>query len=155
MSKRHTSLQLLKYAEKYSTYHANDVIFAEGQTGKHMFVIKAGTVELRVAGRVIETLKAGDVLGEMALLDKEPRSATAVAVCDSQLVPIDEEKFLFMVRQSPYFAIEVMQVLAERLRHMNQETMVLRKRGAGTSGPRPKTDEPPSPPEKRKSTRIL
>lgn len=153
MSKRHTSLQLLKYADKYSTYHTNDVIFAEGQSGKNMFVIKAGTVELRVAGRVIETLKAGDVLGEMALLDKEPRSATAVAVTDSQLVPIDEEKFLFMVRQSPYFAIEVMQVLAERLRRMNQETMVLRKRTG--SGPRPKMDDNPPPPEKRGSTRIL
>ena len=133
MSKRHTSIELLKYADKYTSYHEGDVIFREGESGKHMYVVKAGSVELRVMDLVIETLNPGDVLGEMALLDDEPRSATAVAASDCQLVSLDREKFQYMVRQSPYFAIEVMQVMAKRLRHMNRETGI-RRRPPGTGG---------------------
>jgi CRP/FNR family cyclic AMP-dependent transcriptional regulator len=124
---RHTSLEFLKYADKYSTYHANDVIFKEGDPGTTMYVIKAGTVELRVGNKTVEVLTEGHIFGEMALVDKDPRSATAVAVSDCQLVPLDLEKFQYMVRQSPYVAVEVMQVLTERLRRMNHETIILSK----------------------------
>ncbi len=124
MSKRHTSLQLLKYADTYTTFHTNDIIFREGEPGKHMFVVKAGTIELRVHEKPIETLNGGDILGEMALLDSESRSATAIAITDCQLVAIDKDRFEYMVRQTPYFAIEVMQVMAKRLRRMNRETSV-------------------------------
>jgi CRP/FNR family cyclic AMP-dependent transcriptional regulator len=129
MSKRrHTSLEFLKYADKYSTYHANDVIFKEGDAGNTMYVIKGGTVELRVGKKSVEVLTEGHIFGEMALVDKDPRSATAVAMTDCQLVPLDLEKFQYMIRQSPYFAVEVMQVLTERLRRMNHETIILSKR---------------------------
>jgi len=132
MSKRHTSLEFLKYADKFATYHAGDVIFREGDAGKLMYVVKAGTVELRVGKKVIEKMEEGHIFGEMALVDNDPRSATAIAATDCQLVPLDMEKFQYMVRQSPYFAVEVMQVLAGRLRHMNQETIILSKNSASS-----------------------
>ena len=127
MSKRQTSLQYLKYAETFKTYHPMDVIFREGDIGKHMFVIKTGTVELRVAQRAIEILSTGEIFGEMAMLDAHKRSATAIAMSECQIVPIDEARFLYMVRQTPYFAIEVMQIMAQRLRNMNQRNSAIIK----------------------------
>lgn len=121
MAKKRSSLKFLKYADTFNTYRAGDVIFREGDKGELMFVVKAGNVDLKVLGRTVETLESGDILGEMALIDSYPRSATAVAATDCQLVPIDGEKFQFLISQTPYFAIEVMQIMARRLRHMNQE----------------------------------
>ena len=56
----------------------------------------------------------------MALIDNEPRSATAIAVTDTELVPVSEKQFLFLVSQTPHFALNVMRVLAERLRKINK-----------------------------------
>jgi len=121
MGKARSSLKFLKYADKVETYHAGDVIFREGDPGTVMYVVKAGKVDLRILDKTLETLEASSVLGEMALLDKEARSATAVAVTDCQLVPINAEKFLYLVAETPYFALEVMQIMAQRLRRMNRE----------------------------------
>ena len=56
----------------------------------------------------------------MALIDSEPRSATAIADTDGEIIPISEKQFLFMISEAPYFALSVMRVLVERLRHANQ-----------------------------------
>jgi len=127
MPKHKTSLKLLKYDDKFDSFNKGDVVFHEGDEGSSMYVIKAGQVELRVAGVIIDTLEPGDIMGEMALLDGERRSATALCRTETQLVPIDKERFQFMVRQTPYFAIEVMQIMAERLRRMNRNTAVIVK----------------------------
>jgi CRP-like cAMP-binding protein len=65
-------------------------------------------------------LTADSIFGEMALIDSEPRSATAVAITDVELVPISEKQFLFLVGQTPYFALKVMRTLAQRLRVTNK-----------------------------------
>ncbi|HYF48969.1 MAG TPA: cyclic nucleotide-binding domain-containing protein [Planctomycetota bacterium] len=134
MAKRHTSLEFLKYDDHFVTYHAGDVIFSEGEAGNTMYVVKGGTVELRVDGKVVEKLEEGHIFGEMSLVDNDPRSATAIAASDCQVVPLDSAKFQYMIRQSPYFAIEVMQVITARLRRMTRETMILNKRGSGRRG---------------------
>jgi CRP-like cAMP-binding protein len=64
-------------------------------------------------------LAADSIFGEMALIDNEPRSATALAITDVELVPISEKQFLFLVSQTPYFALKVMRILAQRLRATN------------------------------------
>jgi CRP-like cAMP-binding protein len=61
-------------------------------------------------------LSTNEIFGEMALIDDAPRSATAVAKTDVELVPISEKQFLFLVSQTPFFALKVMRVLARRLR---------------------------------------
>jgi CRP-like cAMP-binding protein len=55
----------------------------------------------------------------MALIDRRPRSATAIAKTDAHLVRIDERRFQFMVQQTPFFALEVMRTIVRRLRDMN------------------------------------
>ena len=95
---------------------AGGVIFREGETADELFVIKSGYVRIQVGNRTMADLTADNIFGEMALIDSEPRSATAVAITDVELVPISEKQFLFLVTQTPYFALKVMRILAQRLR---------------------------------------
>lgn len=98
---------------------AGQTIFEAGQPGNLMYVIQSGSVDIMIGNKVVETAEDGYIVGEMALIDRHVRSATAIAKTDCKLVPIDQKRFTFLVQQNPYFAIEVMQVLADRLRHMN------------------------------------
>jgi CRP-like cAMP-binding protein len=65
---------------------------------------------------VVHKLCADDVFGEMSVVDSSPRSATAVAVTDTKLAVIDRRMFLFLVHETPMFALQVMSTMAERLR---------------------------------------
>lgn len=98
-------------------YPAGAVIFSKGDLGKNMFVVKNGEVDIKVGQQVITTHGPGHIFGEMALIDSSPRSATAVARTDCELAAIDESRFLFLVQHSAFFALQVMRVMANRLRN--------------------------------------
>ena len=83
-------------------------------------MIKSGQVRVQIGNRTISELGAESIFGEMALIDSEPRSATVTAITDVELVPVSEKQFLFLVSQTPYFALKVMRVLAQRLRATEQ-----------------------------------
>lgn len=112
---------LLKNAAEQRLYRAEQIIFQEGQPGDVMYVIVEGEVSVTVKGRPIDYLKVGSVLGEMALVDDRPRSATATAVTDCKLVLIDHERFAALVQQFPDFAIQVMNIMSVRLRRLLDE----------------------------------
>ena len=95
---------------------AGETIFKEGDKAEELFVIKSGQVGIRLGNRTLSELPANSIFGEMALIDEAPRSATAVAVTDVELVAVTEKQFLFLVSQTPFFALKVMRVLARRLR---------------------------------------
>src|SRR5215468_9323319 len=95
---------------------AGGIIFREGDAASELFVIKSGQVRIQLGNRTLTELGPDSIFGEMALIDNEPRSATAVAITDVEIVPIGERQFLFLVGQTPYFALKVMRVLAQRLR---------------------------------------
>lgn len=99
---------------------AGGIIFREGDEAHELFVIKSGQVQIHLGNRTLAELSDNDVFGEMALIDNEPRSATALAVTDVELVAVSEKQFLFLVGQTPYFALKVMRVLAQRLRATNK-----------------------------------
>lgn len=100
-------------------FKAGDVIFNQGDAAEELFIIQSGEVEIRLGNRMLEKLSNYNFFGEMALIDSGPRSATAVAVTDVKLVPIGEKQFLFLVSNTPYFALNVMRILARRLRTTN------------------------------------
>ena len=102
------------------TFKAGGIIFREGDEASELFVIKSGQVRVQIGNRTIRELGAESIFGEMALIDSEPRSATVTAITDVELVPVSEKQFLFLVSQTPYFALKVMRVLAERLRATNK-----------------------------------
>jgi CRP/FNR family transcriptional regulator, cyclic AMP receptor protein len=101
-------------------FKAGSVIFREGDEARDLFVIKSGQVRIQIGNRTVTELGPDSIFGEMALIDNEPRSATATAVTDVELVPVSEKQFLFLVSQTPYFALKVMRVLAKRLRATNK-----------------------------------
>ena len=101
-------------------FKAGTTIFREGEQAHDLFVIKSGEVRIQIGNRTVSELSADHIFGEMALIDSEPRSASAVAVTDVELVPVSEKQFLFLVSQTPYFALKVMRVLAQRLRATNK-----------------------------------
>jgi CRP-like cAMP-binding protein len=101
-------------------FKAGTTIFREGEEAHELFVIKSGEVRIQIGNRTVSELSADHIFGEMALIDNQPRSASAIAVTDVELVPVSEKQFLFLVGQTPYFALKVMRVLAERLRATNK-----------------------------------
>ena len=101
-------------------FKAGSLIFREGDEARDLFVIKSGQVRIQIGNWTITELGPDSIFGEMALIDNEPRSATATAVTDVELVPVSEKQFLFLVSQTPYFALKVMRVLAKRLRATNK-----------------------------------
>ena len=102
------------------SFKAGSVIFREGDEARELFVIKSGEVRIQIGNRTITELGPDSIFGEMALIDNEPRSATAIALTDVEMVAVSEKQFLFLVGQTPYFALKVMRVLAQRLRATNK-----------------------------------
>jgi CRP-like cAMP-binding protein len=102
------------------TFSAGQTIFTEGEPGDTMYVVQEGEVDILIGDTKLETAGPGGVLGEMALINAAYRSASAVAKTDCKLVPIDETRFKVIVHSTPFFAIQVMRVMADRLRHMNE-----------------------------------
>ncbi|MHB1309362.1 MAG: cyclic nucleotide-binding domain-containing protein [Limisphaerales bacterium] len=84
-----------------------------------LFVLLEGAIEIRVGDRVVETANAGALLGEMALINESPRTATA-ATSACRLAKVDARRFHFLIQQNPFFATHVMRVLVARLQRMNQ-----------------------------------
>lgn len=101
-------------------HQPGEYIFKVGETGKLMYVVKSGEVQIKVHDVVVETVTAGNLLGEMALLDSSPRSADAVVTTQCEIIPIDMMRFLLLVQQTPLFAIEVMRAMVRRIRVMNE-----------------------------------
>ena len=99
---------------------AGETVFKEGEEAKELYVIKSGQVEIRLGNRLLATLDANDIFGEMALIDSAPRSATAIAKTDVALVPVSKKDFVTLVSRAPTFALDIMGVLARRLRDANR-----------------------------------
>jgi CRP/FNR family transcriptional regulator, cyclic AMP receptor protein len=111
---------LTRAAAEVKSFNAGEFIFHEGDAAQDMYVVKSGAIDIRRGNRTLETIEAGGIFGEMALVDGARRSADAIAHDDAEVVAVGEKQFLFLVSQTPYFALSVMAVMARRLRTMNQ-----------------------------------
>ena len=99
---------------------AGQALFREGDEGNQMYVLEIGTAEVIVQNRVVEALEHGSIVGEMGLVSPVPHSVSVIAKTDCEFVVVDEKRFQFLVQQTPYFAIQVMRLMAERLRATNK-----------------------------------
>src|SRR5436190_16205455 len=108
-----------KQARNSVSVPAGAVLFAEGDPATNMYVLMDGTADVCIGGEVVETAVPPAILGEMALVDTSVRSATVVTRTTCNLVSIDVRQFDLLIRESPEFARQVMTVMAERLRAMN------------------------------------
>lgn len=107
---------LLSEERETGRHAAGDVVFDKDDPGDAMYVVRSGAVDLMADGTVLERVGAGGIFGEMALLDRAERSATAIAREPTTVVRISRSRFKELVRQEPRFALHVMGVLADRLR---------------------------------------
>ena len=101
--------------QESKAYRQGQIIFERGQEADCMYVVAEGEVEIAVDGQSIDVLAREAIFGEMALITRAPRSATATARTDCRLIEIPEKRFLYLVHETPFFALEVMRVLAKRL----------------------------------------
>jgi CRP-like cAMP-binding protein len=113
------SLRLFRNAPGVLKVAAGKYVFRKGEAAKVMYLIIEGEVDLMLGDMVIETATEGAFIGEMALIDEEPRSASARARSDSRVFPIDEVRFQSLVRDTPFFALQMMKTLARRLRNID------------------------------------
>lgn len=110
------TIDIFKFEKNVEYFSAGEVIFKAGEEGHCMYVVQEGQVEVRIGDKVLQTLGPGEVFGEMALVDKSPRSADVVALSDSRVVPVDEDKFMAHVHRTPFFALQMMRLMSDRLR---------------------------------------
>ena len=108
-------------------FGVDEVIFEEGSTGRELFVVLDGRVDIAKVGgagkTVIVTLGKGEFFGEMAVIDGSSRSATAIAAApNTRVMRINHARFVYLVSQQPAFALMIMDALSKRLRASNAVT---------------------------------
>jgi CRP/FNR family transcriptional regulator, cyclic AMP receptor protein len=105
-------------------YDVADVIFEEGSTGRELYVVLEGKIDIvKITGAtrtLIVTLGKGEFFGEMAVIDGSSRSATAIAAAPkTKVMRINHARFVYLVSQQPAFALMIMDALSKRLRASN------------------------------------
>lgn len=101
------------------TYPKNTMIFAEVMPGAELYIIQKGSVKITKVVNdtevLLAVLKPGDIFGEMSLIEDKPRSASAIAYEDTQLLAVNKENFARMVSSQPQIITRLTQLLAERI----------------------------------------
>lgn len=105
------------------TFKAGETIISEGGEGNTAFLITSGSVEVSVGegtkAKALGTLEAGEVFGEMCLIEPGQRSATVKAVTDTACVVTSYDEFMASIQEHPERAVQFMKTLVRRLRTMN------------------------------------
>ena len=101
------------------TYEPGERVFIEGSPGNTMYVVLDGNIEIHVGSKSMEVAGRGAIIGEMALIDSSPRSATVVAKDYCILAQVNQSQFLSLMEKTPCFALSVMKTLVTRLRNMD------------------------------------
>jgi CRP-like cAMP-binding protein len=107
-------------------YSDREVIIRQGESGDCMYVVQGGRVEVLQHSRKggeqhLAFLEAGDFFGEMAVFEKEVRSATVRAVGEARVLKIDKKALLTRIREDPLLAVNLLKTMSHRIRHLNEE----------------------------------
>lgn len=110
------TVEMFAQPHEMITFQPGEVIFHVGSVGQVMYGVLAGVVELQIDDKTVETIEAGDVFGEGALVrPSHLRASTAIAQTECQLLAVSESRFKFLIENTPMFAIEVLQSFSNRL----------------------------------------
>lgn len=118
----------MKEGELGKIYADGEVIFKEGEKGEVMYVIQAG--EVRITKKLVSdhttiaTLQSGEIFGEMALFDKLPRSATAMASGEARVLSIDKKKLFSTISHDPTLAFKIIETMSQRIRRLDENLCV-------------------------------
>ena len=111
---------LFRHSPEFLEIKSGEVLLKEGDVGEEMYVLIEGTAKIEYRGMFFAEIGPGDFVGELAVIDGSPRLATTTAVTDCRFVAINRARFEFLVAETPNFALEVMRVLAQRLRRTDE-----------------------------------
>jgi CRP/FNR family cyclic AMP-dependent transcriptional regulator len=104
-------------------YEKDTLIFGEGEMGDCMYIIHQGEVKIHKENVTLAVLKEKEVFGELALLDPEPRSASATTISDCILFRIDQEPLYEVIDIRPEVARGFIKILCKRLRAQNEKSI--------------------------------
>ena len=116
MGNESPAFTVFAHSEERTLLAAGETLFRQGDASGPMYAVQSGSVEIRVNGVVVETVREGGIFGEMGLIDEGPRTSDAVAASAATLAVVNQTQFMLMVRQTPFFAVQVMRLLVHRLR---------------------------------------
>ena len=107
--------------ETTKTFVKEEIIFQQGERSKYAYIIESGKVGIYKENNygkrsLVGTLKKSALFGEMGLIAKYPRSATAIALENSRLTLVDESRFSFLCEHNPKFVVTIIKTLTSRLR---------------------------------------
>lgn len=124
----------MKEGELGRVYHDGEVIFKEGEKGEVMYVIQSGKVRITRDGAsgslTLGILESGEIFGEMALFDRLPRSATAVASGDARILSVDRKKLFPTISRDPTLLFKILETMSGRIRRLDDEIGKLKKHGS-------------------------
>ncbi|HXE91245.1 MAG TPA: SulP family inorganic anion transporter [Terriglobales bacterium] len=135
-ARKEETIAALEACMEKRSYKAGERIFAAGDAGDELFLIRRGAVRILLplagtAGHHLATFGRGDFFGEMSFLDRQPRSADAVAHTDTDLYVLSRERFDGLAEEHKRLAINLLEGLAKalaiRLRHTNTEVRALQE----------------------------
>jgi CRP-like cAMP-binding protein len=107
--------EVFKDSEDLVEFPAGAVIIKEGDEGNHMYVVLEGELVISLKNKILASSFPGEIVGEMALINSDIRSATVTAKTDCRLALIDQASFRSLLQYVPEFSRHVMSVLASRL----------------------------------------
>jgi len=112
------------------TYQDGDIIIHQGEVGNCMYVIQEGKVEVLIKedGKEIQLAirSEGDFIGEMAIFDRDVRSATIRAVGQVRILTIDKKNFLRRIHEDPSLAFRIVETMSHRIRELSMENAHLK-----------------------------
>ena len=107
------------------TYQTGEILIQEGERDPHILFIVSGLVEVFLGHNqkrdVLWTLEGGEILGEMSLLDQLPRTASAQALTDCEVIKLDKNTFYHLVSRYPSLAVKIIQLMGGRMRKMDAQ----------------------------------
>jgi len=122
--------ELFRFETELTAIPAGQTLFRSGENGDVMYVLLTGSANVVVGEITVERAEPGAILGELALIEPLPRSATVTAMTDCQFLPIGAKRFQFLIQQTPHFALHVMKVMADRLRRADALLLARKPDGA-------------------------
>jgi CRP-like cAMP-binding protein len=107
-------------------YADREIIIRQGESGNCMYVVQGGRVEVlqnsqKGGEQHLAFLEAGDFFGEMAVFEKEIRSATVRAAGETRVLRVDKKTLLTRIREDPLLAVNLLKTMSHRIRHLNEE----------------------------------
>ena len=107
--------------QQAASFSLGKVIMSAGAVGAFMYVVTKGRVAISIGDKVVERVGAGGIFGEMALVDRAARAASAIAEANCELLSVGRNEFLELVRSRPQFGASLLKSIAERMHYVAQQ----------------------------------